>query len=99
MIPTRTGARRTSRPMRTAHPARAAPEPSAALLVDDILPQRPCRQWVLTPPFLVRFLLAAEPELLSPILGIAYRRISGYLIGEAGLTRKSTDTGAVTLIQ
>jgi hypothetical protein len=72
---------------------------SAALLVDDILPQRPFRQWVLSLPFLLRFLLAAEPQLISPVLGIAYRHIADFLINQAGLTRTSAATGAVTLIQ
>ena len=37
---------------------------SAALLVDEVLPQKPIRQWVLTVPFPLRFLFAAYPELV-----------------------------------
>jgi hypothetical protein len=36
---------------------------SAALLVDDVLPQEPMRQWVLSFPFQLRFLFAGYPEL------------------------------------
>jgi len=31
---------------------------SAALLVDEVLPHKPMRQWVLSVPFPLRFLLA-----------------------------------------
>ena len=34
---------------------------SAALLVDEIFPRLPIRQWVLSVPFPLRFLLAREP--------------------------------------
>ena len=37
---------------------------SAALLVDEVLPKKPIRQWVLTVPFPLRFLFAAYPELM-----------------------------------
>jgi len=35
---------------------------SAALLVDEILPEQPVRQWVLSFPFQLRFLFASYPE-------------------------------------
>jgi hypothetical protein len=72
---------------------------TAALLVDNILPQQPVRQWVLSLPFALRYLLATRPEVLTQVLGIVYRAISGHLIRKAGLTRASAVTGAVTLIQ
>jgi len=37
---------------------------SAALLVDDVLPHQPMRQWVLSVPFPLRFLFASHPRLL-----------------------------------
>ena len=49
---------------------------SAALLVDEVLPVRPIRQWVLTVPFPLRFLFAAYPELVSRVLSIVTRAIS-----------------------
>lgn len=72
---------------------------SAALLVDDILPERPHRQWVLSLPIPLRFLVAKNPGLLSEILKITYQEVSGYLIRKAGQKRSSAQTGAVTYIQ
>jgi len=72
---------------------------TAALLVDDVLPRQPIRQWVLSLPFALRYLLATRPEVVTQVLGIVYRAISGHLIRKAGLTRSSGVTGAVTLIQ
>ena len=72
---------------------------TAALLIDEVLPQQPVRQWVLSLPFALRYLLAPRPEVVTQVLGIVYRAISGHLIRKAGLTRASAVTGAVTLIQ
>ncbi|HEX5420337.1 MAG TPA: transposase, partial [Gammaproteobacteria bacterium] len=72
---------------------------TAALLVDEVLPQKPLRQWVLSLPFALRFLLATHPDVLTHVLGIVYRAISGHILKKAGLSRSTGDTGAVTLIQ
>jgi hypothetical protein len=72
---------------------------TAALLVDDVLPRQPVRQWVLSLPFALRYLLATRPEVVTQVLGIVYRAISGHLIRKAGLSRATAATGAVTLIQ
>ena len=73
---------------------------SAAHLVDGILPDKPIRQWVLSVPFPLRFLFAAQPGVMSKVLGIVYRVISTFLIKRAGFTVKSgAQTGSVTLIQ
>ena len=72
---------------------------SAALLVDDVLPRQPLRQWVLSLPFALWFLLATDPKVLSQVLGIAYRTIASHLIKKAGASRSAAETGAVTLIQ
>lgn len=72
---------------------------SAALLVDEVLPEQPIRQWVLSFPFQLRFLFASRPQLMGRILGIVYRVLSAQLIQKAGFTRKTAQTGAVTLIQ
>jgi hypothetical protein len=50
-------------------------------------------------PFQLRFLFASRPQLMGRVLGIVYRAISAHLIQKAGFTRKSAQTGAVTLIQ
>jgi ribosomal protein S27E len=72
---------------------------SAALLVDDVLPHQPMRQWVLSVPFPYRFLFASNPKVMSRVLGIAYRTISTHLAHKAGFTKPMAYTGAVTLIQ
>lgn len=72
---------------------------SAALLVDQVLPEQPMRQWVLSFPFQLRFLFASHPAIMGQVLGIVYRVIAKQLIKNAGLTHKTTRTGAVTLIQ
>jgi len=72
---------------------------AAALLVDEVLPARPLRQWVLSLPYALRFLLATNPAALTQVLGVVYRTISGFLLQRAGLTRATGATGAVTLVQ
>jgi hypothetical protein len=72
---------------------------TAALLTDEVLPERPLRQWVLSLPHALRFLLATDPDALTLVLGVVYRTISRHLIGKAGLTRATSETGAVTLVQ
>jgi len=72
---------------------------SAALLVDEVLPQRPMRQWVLSVPYQLRFLFASQPKIMSQSLGIVYRAIASYITKQAGCTKASSQTGAVTLIQ
>jgi hypothetical protein len=71
----------------------------AALLADEVLPAKPIRQWVLSLPLPLRFLLATDPAALTRVLGIAYRTISAHVLKRARLTRASGATGAVTLIQ
>jgi hypothetical protein len=72
---------------------------SAALLVDEVLPAEPLRQWVLSVPFPLRFLFAAEPAAMGEVLGIVWRALAAHLLNKAGLTRATGQTGAVTLIQ
>ena len=72
---------------------------TAAMLTDEVLPEEPLRQWVLSLPHALRFLLATDPQALTVVLGVAFRTISGYLIRKAGLSRATGDTGAVTFVQ
>ena len=60
---------------------------SAALLVDEILPHQPMRQWVLSVPFPLRFLFASQPAVMGKVLGIVYRTISTHLIRKAGYNK------------
>jgi hypothetical protein len=72
---------------------------SAALLVNEVLPEQPVRQWVLSFPFQLRFLFASRPEIMSRVLGIVYRVIATQLVKKTGHTYRTAHTGAVTLIQ
>jgi hypothetical protein len=44
-------------------------------------------------------LFASRPQLMGRVLGIVYRAISTHLTKKAGFSRKTAQTGAVTLIQ
>jgi hypothetical protein len=70
-----------------------------AYLVDRVITRVPVMQWVLSFPIRLRLLLAAHPELLTPVLGIVHRVITGFLLSQAGLKRTAADAGSVTLIQ
>ena len=72
---------------------------TAAHLVDHIIPRVPVRQWVISLPIPLRYLLAAHPHLLTPVLQVIHRAISTFLIKQAGLKRIDAQTGAITLIQ
>ena len=72
---------------------------SAALLVDEVFPEQPVRQWVLSVPYPLRFLFASRPAVMGQVLGIVYRCIATHLIKKAGFSRKTAQAGAVTLIQ
>ncbi|MFT5048104.1 MAG: hypothetical protein ACI8UP_005105 [Porticoccaceae bacterium] len=72
---------------------------SAAHLDDEVLPEKPIRQRVLSVPFQLRFLFATQPEVMSKVLAIVHWVISTFLTKRAGLTVKSgAQTGVVTLI-
>ena len=72
---------------------------SAALLVDEVFPHQPVRQWVLSFPYLLRFLFASRPLITGQVLGIVNRVITTHLVKKAGYSKKTARTGAVTLIQ
>jgi integrase len=63
------------------------------------MPHQPVRQWVLSFPFPLRFLLTSYPELMGKILGIVQRVLSTHLFNKAGFIRTTAQTGSVTLIQ
>jgi hypothetical protein len=72
---------------------------SAALLVDDVLPHEPIRQWVLIFPFQLRFLFASYLQIMGKVLGIVYRTLATHITKKAGYNKQTAQTGAVTLIQ
>jgi hypothetical protein len=72
---------------------------TAIHLVDQVLPVKPIRQWVLSFPFQLRLLLAIRPKLMGQCLHITNECISTYLRKKVGLTKTKAKTGSVTLIQ
>ena len=57
---------------------------SAAHMVDEVIPEVPVRQWVLSFPIPRPLLFAAHPELLTPVLRNIHRVIAGFLRKQAG---------------
>jgi hypothetical protein len=72
---------------------------TAAYLVDHVIPHVPVRQWVLPLPIPLRVLLAAQPELVTPVLQVVQRVVTRHLLAAAGLSADEGHGGAVTLIQ
>jgi hypothetical protein len=68
------------------------------LLVDEVFPEQPVRQWVLNVPYPWRFLFASRPAIMGRVLGIVCRCIATHLIQKAGFSRDTAQTGAVTLM-
>ena len=61
----------------------------ASHLVDQVLPYKPLRQWVLSFPFPLRLLFAKDPQLIGLVLNLVLRAISSSLIKKAGFKKKS----------
>jgi hypothetical protein len=72
---------------------------SAAQRILQLDCDRPLRQWVLSLPYALRFLLAADLDSLTRVLRTVYRAIHGFLIQEGGAYACHAHPGAVTLIQ
>ena len=72
---------------------------TGAKWVDEILPAVPYRQWVLSFPIPLRLLFAYRPELLSTVLAVVTRGLTGDVIHRAGQRRCDAETGVVTFIQ
>jgi hypothetical protein len=62
---------------------------SAALMVDDVLPHEPIRQWVLSFPFQLRFLCASYPHIMGKVLGIVYRTLATHITKKAGYNKQT----------
>ena len=76
---------------------------SGAHLVDNVLPKAPhwstWGQWVLSFPWPLRMLFAAQPQWLSRVLGVVIRAVSTALLKGAGLRHcDGARTGMVTYI-
>ncbi|MFM7507862.1 MAG: transposase zinc-binding domain-containing protein [Rubrivivax sp.] len=53
---------------------------TAAHLVERVIPHVPVRQWVLSLPITLRVLLAAQPELVTPVLQVVQRVVTRQLL-------------------
>jgi hypothetical protein len=72
----------------------------ASHLVDRVLPAVPMRQWVLSLPFRLRYLLAWNHDLCREVLAVYARALRGFYrrrARRAGIAE--AETGAVTAIQ
>ena len=56
---------------------------TAAHLVDHVIPHVPVRQWVLSLPIPLRVLLAAQPELVTPVVQVVQRVVTRHLLEAA----------------
>lgn len=72
---------------------------TAAHLVDNILPMKNIRQWVISFPFPIRLCLAVKPKIMARTLDITHSAISNYYRKKTALPKSKAKTGAVTLIQ
>ena len=73
---------------------------TAAHLVDDVLPDVPYRQWVLTLPYPLRLPVAFDSRLQSAIVRIFWRTLRAYYVERANQAGVETaEFGAVTVIQ
>ncbi len=67
--------------------------------MDEVFPEQPVRQWVLSFPYPLGFRFASRPAIIGQVLGTAYRCIATHLVKTAGFSCKTAQTGAVSLIQ
>ena len=63
---------------------------SASLLVDDILPEAPIRQWVVSFPYALRFLFATCPAVMGKVLILVCRKGSFLAELRAAFGRQET---------
>ena len=55
----------------------------AAHLFDEVIPLVPVRQWVLTMPYRLRYMLAWDHKLCRTVLGVYIRALLGFLHRQA----------------
>ena len=72
---------------------------TAAHGVDPVIRHVPMRQWGLSSPIPLRLLLAAQPQLLRPVLQFTRRVLTCFLLEQAGLKADRADSGAVTVLR
>ncbi len=71
----------------------------AAHLVDSVIPHVSIRQWVISFPFSVRFVLAYKAHLVTGVLAIFARTVSNSIVKRARRQGVQGKTGAITFVQ
>ncbi len=73
---------------------------TAARLTDEVLPQVPVRQWVLSLPYEIRYRLAWDRELVGAVLALFLRVVYGWYRGQARTQgHEDSRCGSVTFVQ
>jgi hypothetical protein len=71
----------------------------AAHLVESVIPEVPVRQWVMSFPFSVRYVLAYNPKLVTGVLSVFIRIVSNWIVKRARRCGVEGKTGAITFVQ
>ncbi len=73
---------------------------TAKHLVEEVIPEVPTRQWVLSMPYVFRFTMATNPEFLRRALAVFHRVINAYYLQRAREEEcKNPKVGAITVVQ
>jgi len=73
---------------------------TAAKLTDQVIPRVAVRQWVLSIPIAMRYWCASNPKLVTSVLEIIIRGITGFYQDRAKAEGfESSETGAITFVQ
>ena len=71
----------------------------AAHLVESVIPHKAIRQYVMSFPFSVRYLLAYNPKLVTGVLSVFIRIVSNWIVKRARCCGVDGKTGAITFVQ
>jgi hypothetical protein len=71
----------------------------AAHLVESVIPHVSVRQWVISFPFSVRYVLAYNPRLVTGVLSVFIRIVSNWMVKRARAAGINGKTGAITFVQ
>jgi hypothetical protein len=66
---------------------------TAAWLVEKVIPEVPVRQWVLSMPWRVRYVLAKDAKLLTKALGLFVEEVERDVRARCGVRRKRDGEG------
>jgi len=72
---------------------------SAIFLDERVFPEKPVRQWVLSFPFFIRYLMAYDPKIVTAILRIHNQVIARWYKKKSSLNQKDLKVGAVSVVQ